>query len=484
MSSQWHPIEDYEKPPAELADRELHALSAVWQEQRSRLTGLDDFTERLHREWAIETGLIERLYTLDRGVAELLIERGLNAALIPHRSVADAERTMRMIGDQKEAIESVFSFVKQERVLSMGYIRELHALFTRHQPFTDARDQFGQVVRISIDPGVYKERPNNPTRPDGTLHHYCPPVHVAAEMDRLLELHDAHRSQKVAPEVEAAWLHHRFVQIHPFTDGNGRVARALATLIFIRSGWLPLVVRDRRRGEYIDALECADGGDLKPLVAFFSSLQRRELVHALGIAREVERSHRVEARLQSIGRRLAMRRGALEKEWNAAVSRARCLHRLARGRLEEVRARLEEMSRDGGFSEFGLFVDDAGDDDARGHYFRHQIVSSASVLRYFANTSHYRSWVRLVIKDGSQSTLLIAFHCLGHEFRGVLATSATWFRRVPVDDGAVETEGETPVCEEVFQINYKEEAADVEGRFEDWLEAAVARGLAHWEASL
>jgi Fic family protein len=49
-------------------------------------------------------------------------------------------------------------------------------------------------------------------------------VHVAAEMDKLVELHREHRAAGVAPEVESAWLHHRFTQIHPFQDGNGRVA--------------------------------------------------------------------------------------------------------------------------------------------------------------------------------------------------------------------------------------------------------------------
>ena len=107
MSPQWQPISDYETPPEALADKELYALAAVWKEQRSRLAGLAEFTERLNREWAIETGLIERLYALDRGVTELLIERGLNAALIPHRSATDAAQTVAMIGDQKEAIDSV-----------------------------------------------------------------------------------------------------------------------------------------------------------------------------------------------------------------------------------------------------------------------------------------------------------------------------------------------------------------------------------------
>ena len=481
MSPQWQPISDYEISPEVLADRELFALAAVWKEQRSRLSGLAEFTERLNREWAIETGLIERLYALDRGVTELLIERGLNAALIPHRSAVDAAQTVAMIGDQKEAIENVFSFVKQHRALSTSYIKELHGLFTRNQPFTQGRDQFGHQVPISVQPGAYKQQPNNPTRPDGTLHCYCPPVHVDAEMDRLIDLHGGHQKQDVAPEVEAAWLHHRFVQIHPFVDGNGRVARALATLVFIRAGWLPLVVRDNRRGDYIKALEQADDGDLKPLVIFFSALQRQEFVNALSIAREVEKSTRVDSRIKAIGHRLAKRRDALEQEWAAALSSARRLHQFARGRLNEVQALLQCLPLD---SDFTFFVDDAEDGAERSHYFRRQIVSTARELRYYANTSHYRSWVRLVVRDGSQSTILIAFHCVGHEFRGVLVSSATWFRRVPIGDDEVETEGEAPICGEVFQINYKEDASEVERRFEDWLESTIERGLALWESIL
>ncbi len=82
MFREWHQIADYEVPPAELEDKELRALSGVWVEQKSTLhesAGSAKFLERLKREWAIETGLIERLYTLDRGIAQLLIERGIPA---------------------------------------------------------------------------------------------------------------------------------------------------------------------------------------------------------------------------------------------------------------------------------------------------------------------------------------------------------------------------------------------------------------------
>ena len=479
MAKEWHPIADYEIDPQQLADKELAALSSVWIEQRAKLgesLPISEFTERLKREWAIETGLIEQLYTLDRGITELMIEQGVNAALIPHRSTQEPELAAAMIGDQQDAIESVFAFVNGSRDLSTGYIKELHSLFTRHQKNAEGRDPLGRNVVVPLVRGEYKRQPNNPTRPDGTLHSYCPPEHVAAEMDNLIALHSSHDS--VAPEVESAWLHHRFAQIHPFQDGNGRIARALATLIFVKANWLPLVVRDADRASYIDALEQADDGDLRSLVALFSRLQRQRFISALGITRDLETRVRVDARIRAIGTRLADRRQELQREWQGAISNAKRLQEVARERLDEVRSMLEEVLEEEALT---FYVDQELDEGDRSHWFQNQIVSTAKELDYYANTRHYRSWSRLVMRDGSQAQVLVSFHCIGFQFQGVLACSATWFRRVPTDDGGNETDGHSALSDEVFQINYKEPLADLELRFKDWLEAAIERGLALWE---
>ena len=136
-----------------------------------------------------------------------------------------------------------------------------------------------------------------------------------------------------------------------------------------------------------------------------------------------------------------------------------------------------------GHDEFGFYVDHDDDQGSRSHYFKRQIVSTAKELDYYANTQRYRSWVRLVATDGSDGQILIAFHVIGHEFQGVLACSGTWFRRVQTDDGSRETQGETALSEEVFQINYKEDAVDIERRFKQWLESVIERGLALWEST-
>ena len=129
----WTPISDYENDPAALAQKELDSLAAVWETERNRLDdseALSEFNRKLHREWAIETGLIERVYDFDRGVTEPLIERGIDATLIPNGSGDDPERIASMIQDHEAAIEYVFAFVKDERVLSTSYIKELHQLLT------------------------------------------------------------------------------------------------------------------------------------------------------------------------------------------------------------------------------------------------------------------------------------------------------------------------------------------------------------------
>jgi Fic family protein len=87
-------------------------------------------------------------------------------------------------------------------------------------------------------------------------------------------MHAGHQEKGIAPEVESAWLHHRFSQIHPFQDGNGRVSRLLASLVLLRAGLFPMVVPREEKDIYIETLEYADGGDLQPLVYLIARRQQ------------------------------------------------------------------------------------------------------------------------------------------------------------------------------------------------------------------
>ena len=79
---------------------------------------------------------------------------------------------------------------------------------------------------------------------------------IAAEMQKLVAWYNKH--EKLLHPIElAATLHRRFVFIHPFIDGNGRVARLLMNLALMRCGYTIAIVPAILRHEYIYSLETA-----------------------------------------------------------------------------------------------------------------------------------------------------------------------------------------------------------------------------------
>ena len=484
---QWRLLEDLPDDYQGLANPELQPLFSVWQEQRSRLDDGESirvFNEQFERRWAIETGVIEQTFTLDRGITELLIEHGIDASLIPSDSTnKDPELVAAIIQDHQSAMEGLFDFVARRRPLSTSYIKELHALMTRHQETCTAVDTLGRRVEVPLLRGEYKEQPDNPKRPDGSVHEYCPPEHVASEMDRLVAYHLDHEEKEVQPDVEAAWLHHRFVQIHPFQDGNGRVARALASLIFVRANWFPLIITRDDREAYINALEIADRGELGLLVKLFGSVEKKAFIGALSIVGDISQRQKVDQVIDATRELLRGRREKLWAEWEKAKELAAQLQEDAHTRFSEVRDKIEaDLGPDLGRHDF--FVDEERAGGGRSQFFLGQIIGSAKRLGYYANLSTYASWLRLVLRTENQSDILLSFQGIGFEYRGVLGASMTFFRRTETEEGDREVTDEITVSPEVFQFNYREDEATVRLRFGHWLEENLVHALEIWRAGL
>lgn len=485
VTHRWQPITELTHEDRDAGSDELPALVATWDEVRLDLSDgqVELFNERLHREWAIETGIIEQIYTLDRGTTQLLIERGIDASLIGHNdSDQPPNYVASIIQDQKAAVEWLFTVVKQDRPLTTSFVKELHALMTRGQKFADGQDQFGQSLQIELRHGDYKLRPNNPTRPDGTIHEYCPAEQVASEMDRLVDMHEVHMADGVTPDVEAAWLHHRFTQIHPFQDGNGRVARAIASLVMIRAGWFPLVVTRDDRSRYIDALEAADAGELARLVRLVAVIEKRAFVRALSIAEQVQReAERVDQMIDAIGDMFGKRDEAIKSEFDQAKETALEAWRFAVERFDKVKEEIEKRMA-GSPVERRVFADSgANDDPERRIWNRFQVVDSAREIGYYANMRDFHAWVRLgFVTENGRSELLLSFHAVGSDFRGVVGATMSFYRRQEADDIEHQIIELQSVCEDLFQINYKEDPHSVMRRLRPWLEDALVEGLDQW----
>ena len=494
VAHRWRPIDDLPDDWEHLADRDLRHLAEFWNENRQEMAAhgaVRAFNERLGREWAIETGLIERIYTLDRGTTEILLEKGIHENLIAQTATnRDPALVSDIIRDHELALDGLFQFVKRERELSTSFVKELHAVLLAHQDTASARNTFGRRVEMPLIKGEYKKRPNSPVRPDGRIHEYCPPEQVASEMDRLVEMHKGHQKAGVFPEVEAAWLHHRFAQIHPFQDGNGRVARALATLVTIRAGWLTLVVTDAMRSDYIEALEAADGGDLAPLVRLFADTQRKAIYGAIAEARHVIAERRqVTSVIQSVADKLDRRRRRRQDEWEKAKDIGRALGVAARDQLSWAETELKSVLAPQLGTNGAFWVTSSPDDDPdRRSYYGYQVVETAKAMRYFANTRTFHSWAALNLKTDGRHEILVSIHGIGHEFAGLLVATACLATRER--SGDVKESGGTlvtrvqPLCERPFQISYREDLTDAQTRFDRWINDVVVDGLIAWQKEI
>jgi len=473
----WRPITDVGPTLATYRDPELANLRPAWADRRRELEAgqaLHDWNERLARAWSIETGILERLYTLDRGVTHLFLEHGFNASLLGHGTTdIPAADLIAMLRAHREALAGLFAFVRGERPLTTSYLKELHAALTRAQDWVQGLDPAGRPVQIELRRGEWKRQNNNPARADGTVFAYCPWQQVPGQMEDLIRLHRGHDA--LAPEVSAAWLHHRFTQIHPFQDGNGRVARALASLAFIRAGLFPLVIDRDERAEYIGCLETADAGDLRPLVGLMAAVERRALLHGLGLAAEtLSAAAGVAASARAIALRLKRSEASASVAAEQSDRVAAELAEVGWDRLKGIRASM--------LTEFAAAGLDAGVNVSRSteetaHYFEAQIQEVARRLDYVVGTAGPRRWVRLQLSHGASLELMLSFHSVGAATGGACACIAFVSVRQRSGEEQSPSVWRVEPAGDVYAFSGVVPIPETLQAFEPWLDRVVARGL-------
>src|SRR5258706_6559983 len=486
MPHKWSHITDLPTDVDALASPELKSVAGIWKEQADRLhkiNAVQAFNDQLAREWSIETGVIENVYHIDKGVTLILIEKGIEASLIPYgTSDRPAEEVVQIVRDHQAALDGLFAFVKQQRELSNSYICELHAQMLKHQSSTVGQNTLNQLVEIELVKGQFKKLPNNPSIPGIGLHEYCPPEHVTSEMDNLIAWHRNHLKRRVPTEDEAAWLHHRFTQIHPFQDGNGRIARALASLVFIREGYFPLLINRDTGAEYIQALGKADNVDLQPLIDLFSRVQKGSLVKALSLSEDVIRRNRdVENVINAAIERLGQRDEEVQEKQKKVFEFSQSLETDALARCEEMEqllnTRLREKDRN-----YNSVADRS--EPRNDFWYKGQIVAIAKQHNYFADTMKYKAWVRLRIFDARQSSIVLSFHSIGARFVGIIGVSAFIEFRETEETQHATPDGPYGISDVVFEFSYLDDLSSLRDRFTRWLGDTLAMGLDQWRRQL
>lgn len=258
----------------------------VWQEiqpiaERDR--------ERLSRRFTIDYNYNSNHIegnTLTYGQTEILL---LFGKIVGEALVRDIqEMTASNVGLKMMSEEALL----KDMPLTQNFIRTLHQTLLR-EDYTVYRElPNGVQTGYIIHAGQYKTRPNSVITRYGERFEYASPEETPALMTDLVNWYNSEEEiGKLTPIELAALFHYRYIRIHPFEDGNGRIARLMANYILSRHGLPMIVIRSRKKQDYLEALHQADMNvgkvpsngahatinDIAPFLQYFQGIVANEI---------------------------------------------------------------------------------------------------------------------------------------------------------------------------------------------------------------
>lgn len=181
--------------------------------------------------------------TLTLGETAFVLEEGLT---ISGKPLKDHEE---VVGHAR-AIDLVYDFIRSGVDLNENDLFDLHKAV-----------QTERIIDVYKPAGAWKVEPNSTviiSNDDQIIFEFASPKDVPELMQSWLALFQNTCKEKALKREEAltayVWLHVSFVRIHPFWDGNGRMARLIANVPIIRSGYPPIIIPKELSQEYIEAL--------------------------------------------------------------------------------------------------------------------------------------------------------------------------------------------------------------------------------------
>ena len=164
------------------------------------------------------------------------------------------------VTNQKEAINWIGDFASKKKEIQESDIIALHRITLK-----GISDYWA---------GKYKTSQNRilGSRLKTTL-----PYKVSSEMNNLI-YQISKNPKKYNPIELASFAHHELVRIHPFIDGNGRVARLLCNFILMSNGYPPIAVKKEDRKKYFDCLEKAHFGNFRVFADFIALRVEESLI--------------------------------------------------------------------------------------------------------------------------------------------------------------------------------------------------------------
>jgi Fic family protein len=199
--------------------------------------------------------------TLTLQETKLVLEEGITIGGKPLKDHIEAR-------NDAEAFDLIIELVNSNNKISQEIIQKIHEFVTK---------------AILRNPGKY--RTENVTITGSKIR---PPSYL-----KLIKLMDEYiqniEKLKLHTIKKAAFIHHELVRIHPFIDGNGRVARLITNFYLMNKGYPPIIIQKEDRKNYYKSLNKADLGDLSDFAMFIARAVNESLQYYLSSFIEEER---------------------------------------------------------------------------------------------------------------------------------------------------------------------------------------------------
>ena len=225
--------------------------------------------------------------TLTYGQTEMLLMFG---KVVEEANMKDLEEMKASNVGLKMVKEAALD---KEQPLTEYFIRTLHQTLLREDYTVYRQLPDGTNTSYVVHAGQYKTRPNSVITPTGERFEYASPEETPALMTDLLQWYNQAEAEGVMSPIELASLfHYRYIRIHPFEDGNGRISRLIVNYILYRHGYPMIVVKSNDKNNYLTALNrCdvaigpipsdgahADLSQITPFVDYMSKCLERALI--------------------------------------------------------------------------------------------------------------------------------------------------------------------------------------------------------------
>lgn len=233
----------------------LNALKIITDKKKEEFANNPFEITRKINEWKMKY-----IYNTDKIEGNALSMEEVRSILsIGAESIMKEKKEVLETVNSRTALDNIFD---TSNVLNIDFIKKLH---------------LATQIGIDSNAGNFKIEEVVVTDNNYELIDRTTPIKFTVERMNILTEWYARNKNKLHPLVLASIFHNQFVYIHPFHDGNGRVARLLFNFILIKHGYFPIIFYNDDKHRYYNYLRSAKNGEIKSFVYYCLELYREQL---------------------------------------------------------------------------------------------------------------------------------------------------------------------------------------------------------------